>query len=396
MAEAFEATAVETPARAAGHAEGRVPYFARARALLGSRAGHVLLIAGVSGALDVLRALPLISASPHATAHFVADIAVVASMEAVLIVTMITLAQSTQLRGWRQAMLMLAGAWAGVGAGVAIKAALTVYASFDAVVREHLVVSLASNSLHLAWEYAAIGTAVALFYATRERESALNHAAREAELARAQALRRMTETRLAVLRARIEPEFLFGTLDRIRGLYPQNREAADAMVDALIVYLRAALPRMRGGPSTVRREVELAHAYIAVVRIPRDGALAVSIAVDDACAERPFPPMVLLPLAQAAFGGDDADRRTGIAVTAKDAGDSIRVVVDVSGGKRPRGWSGAGPDVVQRTLQATHGDAGRLEFVSTGTQHHAIVTVLRGTDVADRGGEDDAAPDAGT
>jgi LytS/YehU family sensor histidine kinase len=299
---------------------------------------------------------------------------------------MITLAQSTPLRGWRQAALMVAGAWVGVGAGVTIKAALAIYASLDVMVREHVVDSLASNSLYLAWEYAAIGTAVALFYAARERESALNDAAREAELERAQVLRRVTESRLAVLRARIEPEFLFGTLDRIRGLYPRQREIADAMVDALIVYLRAALPQMRGGPSSVAREVDLANSYLLVLRIPRGDALATSIAVDDACADLPFPPMVLLPLLQAAFAGADADARSSVALTASADHASVKVTIVLVGGRCPPGWSGNGPETVKRTLSAFHGDTAGLEFASSGARHRASVTVLR-EDQAPRVGE---------
>src|SRR5207244_943800 len=79
---------------------------------------------------------------------------------------------------------------------------------------------------------------------------------RSAELARAAARRRTIESRLQAMQARVEPQFLFNTLARVRDLGDLDAEAGHRMLDELISYLRAALPHLRESTSTLGREAE--------------------------------------------------------------------------------------------------------------------------------------------
>ncbi len=126
-------------------------------------------------------------------------------------------------------------------------------------------------------------------------------------------------SRLDVMRARVEPEFLFGALADVRELYGKDRAVAEAMVDALITYLRAALPQMRGQGSTVRREIELATAYAAVLQVPRGEALTLSHGIAEGLDDIALSPMVLLPITQAAFEGEAGGVRTRYAIDAVEA-----------------------------------------------------------------------------
>src|SRR6185369_4133019 len=190
------------------------------------------------------------------------------------------------------------------------------------------------------------------FYAAQASEAQVAARARESELERLELQRAMMESGLAVMRARVEPEFLFGALDEVRALYRRDRDGADEMIDAMIIYLRAALPQMRGEASTIGREIDLARAYVAVLQVPRRNSLAIEVRMEDAVRDIALPPMVLLPIAQAAFGGGDADA-----------------------------WRGEGPETASRTLKVYFGTEARLEF-ATGSARHRAQIILKRTAVS--------------
>ena len=138
---------------------------------------------------------------------------------------------------------------------------------------------------------------------------------RDAEEARARAERRTLESELQALQARVEPGFLFDTLDRIRALYRVDAAVAGATLEDLIAYLRAALPHLRESASTLGQELELARAWLDIVGRPM-AALQVEVETDPALAAARLPAMVLLPLVQRALsdaGGGAVSLRIGAA-----------------------------------------------------------------------------------
>ncbi len=136
----------------------------------------------------------------------------------------------------------------------------------------------------------------------REREG-LAALEREKALAVAQAQRRTAEMRLSVLAAQVEPHFLFNTLAAVRSAISTDPERASTMVDRLVDYLRASIPRLRSdgaSDNTLGAQLELVRAYLGLMsaRMPR---LSVEIGADDALLGRPFPPLMLLSLAENAI-----------------------------------------------------------------------------------------------
>ena len=125
------------------------------------------------------------------------------------------------------------------------------------------------------------------------RASARRHAA---ELQRIAAEKLSIESDLQAMQARIEPQFLSNTLAQVQLLYTRNHVDGERLLDALIAYLRAAMPRMRE-TSTVRRELALARAYLSIARLRLGERLSFSIdPVDNRIADARMPAMILLPL----------------------------------------------------------------------------------------------------
>ncbi|HMM85205.1 histidine kinase [Azohydromonas sp.] len=108
----------------------------------------------------------------------------------------------------------------------------------------------------------------------RRERAALAALARERELREAQAQRREAELRLSVLAAQVEPHFLFNTLAGVRSAIATDPARATTMIDRLVEYLRAAIPRLRSDgavDATLGAQFELLRAYLGLMaaRMPR-------------------------------------------------------------------------------------------------------------------------------
>lgn len=241
------------------------------------------------------------------------------------------------------------------------------------------------------WLYSAAGLTFAAYCLTRAREQRALAAAREAELERAGTQREIVASRLKVLQARVEPELLFDALADVRDAYLDSPPAADALLDDLVAYLRAALPQMRGGASTLGREAALAEAYLRVVPAGREKRLSANASIAPEVADEDFPPMVLLPLVHAAADAGATD----VAMEAhRLPGEPTRheVIVRVAGGAVPAGWSDDALHVVRETL--LHYLGGDATLSVSGAADGAVAAVTWAPDASRRLSE--VPPAAGT
>jgi hypothetical protein len=105
--------------------------------------------------------------------------------------------------------------------------------------------------------------------------------------------RRLAEARLQTMQGRIEPGLLLDTLARIEALQGTDVTRALHALDALIVYLRAAMPRGHAAISTLAGEIALVRAYLDVLRNSRDATITLEADLSPAAAAAAFPAMVL-------------------------------------------------------------------------------------------------------
>jgi hypothetical protein len=214
------------------------------------------------------------------------------------------------------------------------------------------------------WYYTATALLLAAYFQVRDRELAATRQAQAAELERGGAQRAVMESRLKVLQARVEPELLFDVLADVQRLYACAPARAEALLDDLIVYLRAALPQMRGDASTLGREAALAEAFVKVTPAARDGALAFAPRLPAALADVPFPPMVLLPLVHAATDARPASMQL---IVRQDAGPdpeyaTVSVEVAVPPGSPVPGWSADRLDALRAIVASYYGEDTTLEL----------------------------------
>lgn len=217
--------------------------------------------------------------------------------------------------------------------------------------------------------------AVVFVYLRVASESAAR--AQEAERARARFVRHMEEAHLKMLQAQVEPHFLFNTLANVRELYEVAPSEADRMLDNLIRYFAAALPRMRDAESTLGQEAALTSAYLSIQRIRMGERLAFDIEIAEPLRNERFPPLMLLTLVENAIKHGLAPLPEGgaIRVTAVGGAGMVQVRVADSGrGFMQSSGDGTGLANIRARLTAMYGDAGRLTLARN-TPHGVVATV---------------------
>ena len=182
--------------------------------------------------------------------------------------------------------------------------------------------------------------------------------------------RQADAAQLQLLHAQIEPHFLFNTLANVRRLYRKQPYAGAEAIDNLMIYLRAALPRVRRTASTLGDEFELAQAYLQLFKVRMGRRLSFTLDLAPELRAVPFPPMVLVTLVENAIkhGLTPADLGGTIALAARRAGRSVEVTVidDGVGFGASADGTGVGLVNIRRQLAARYGDDARLTLDEQG------------------------------
>jgi two-component sensor histidine kinase len=201
----------------------------------------------------------------------------------------------------------------------------------------------------------------------RREHRGLQALAQERALSEAQARRREAELRLSVLAAQVEPHFLFNTLAGVRSAIATDPPRASEMIDRLVDYLRAAIPRLRSDGSSAAKlaeQLDIVRAYLGLMaaRMPR---LSWTIDVAPELLAAPCPPLMLISLVENAVkhGAEPKIGPVHIAVQAKPAGDGrleVTVADDGAGFNAAGSGGGLGLANIRERLQQMHGDRAAL------------------------------------
>lgn len=190
----------------------------------------------------------------------------------------------------------------------------------------------------------------------RETQARLNRA----ELERARLARITLGTQLNAMRARVEPQFLFDTLARVKHGFPGDPTRAGQLLDRLIAYLRGAMPQLHEAHSTVAREVGLARAYLEIMAMSGEHVLSFDIAVADGAGEAHMPPMLLLPLLEVATRLQDGNDNRVVGIVAAMPDGIVRIAVTDTGAAFDPARADEGFAVIAERLQLQHGARGRI------------------------------------
>jgi len=180
---------------------------------------------------------------------------------------------------------------------------------------------------------------------------------------RERAARELSESQLRLLRAQIEPHFLFNTLGAVQQLAEKGAPLAAGLTASLIDFLRASWAGMRSDRTTLRTDFELIDAYLKVMQTRLGERLRYSLDLPEAVAGTSVPGMMLLTLVENAIkhGIEPSLRGGAISVSAWRQDGMVRIRVQDSGvGMSSVPGAGEGLANIRARLQLSYGGAASL------------------------------------
>jgi hypothetical protein len=135
---------------------------------------------------------------------------------------------------------------------------------------------------------------------------------------------------LDLLRAQVNPHFLFNCLNSLRALISENPERATAMVTSLSDLLRYALQSDRAHTVTLADELAIVDEYVSLERVRFEDRLSFERALDPNALAARVPPMLVQTLVENAVKHGIADLPRGGVVRVRAAVNGRRVTISVS------------------------------------------------------------------
>jgi sensor histidine kinase YesM len=217
------------------------------------------------------------------------------------------------------------------------------------------------QSLVIALMFGSIAT---LLFLMRRRLVDTRDALQQFRLRQLIADRERANLELRVLRAQVEPHFLFNTLANVESLLGTDPERGRHMLHRLTDYLRSSLHHSRREHAPLALELEVVRAFLDIMALRLGARLRWSIHVEPALEVMPMPPMLLQPLVENAVrhGIEPAVDGGTVTVRAERDGTHARISVrdDGVGLSHVSGSSGTGLDNVRERLSAVYGSDARL------------------------------------
>jgi signal transduction histidine kinase len=157
--------------------------------------------------------------------------------------------------------------------------------------------------------------------------------ARERERRALQLETQLAEARLLMLRAQLEPHFLFNTLNTIAVLMRDNVDAADRVLVLLSGLLRRALDTSTLAEVQLREEVAFLQAYLALEKIRFADRLSYRFDIEAQLLEVRVPSLILQPLVENAIRHGLAEHADfgQICIAAARRGDWLQLTVSDNG-----------------------------------------------------------------
>lgn len=205
---------------------------------------------------------------------------------------------------------------------------------------------------------------IAMSALMRERDRTVRDQAIAFERERGELERKALDARLRLLQAQVQPHFLFNTLANVRELVDAGSPQASPLLDSLIAYLRAAVPRLQDPATTLGQELQLVRAYLELMHTRMPDRLQFVIHADEAALGLRCPAVTLLTLVENAVrhGIDPGEEGGRIEVRVRVQDGRCRAqVTDTGVGLQTAGEQpGTGLATLRERLELSFGGDARL------------------------------------
>lgn len=214
------------------------------------------------------------------------------------------------------------------------------------------------------------------FYLTeRLKETAADLAKKEVNEERLQ--RATTQAQLGALRARINPHFLFNTLNSIAELIHEQPDHAEDMVTQLAALLRAAI-NSEDQHLTLQDELQLVQAYLDIEKVRLGSRLQYELKLPPELQTAKVPALLIQPLVENSVIHGISPKRDGgkITVTCSLRNEQLHILIQDTGKgwqKNPQSEERFGLASVQERLRLHYQEAAQVQIHEP--QEHAGVHI---------------------
>lgn len=198
----------------------------------------------------------------------------------------------------------------------------------------------------------------------------------EAEALRLEVLAK--DAQLRALQAQVNPHFFFNSLNSVRALIFEDREAAAHMIDQLANLMRHALQSSQHATVPLAAELEAVRAYLAIEQSRFEERLRVSFDIPPGLELVRVPPMALQTLVENAvkYGVEASADGGDIRIAARRGAGMDTLQIEVANTGRLRsasGSTGIGLRNARQRLQLACGERASLELCEQAGWVHATI-----------------------
>jgi len=256
--------------------------------------------------------------------------------------------------------------------------ALTVLAAVGYINLSDILLVWLDNSLKVS---VIVTLTVGIFFTAREimrnRLKQATLALRTKERDEAEARRLATEARLASLESRVQPHFLFNTLNSIAALIPQDPTGAERMTGQLASLLRSSLDTAATPLVALEHELTIVKDYLDIERVRFGDRLTYHLQVDQDALAMPVPRLSLQTLVENSVKYAVSPNRTGgtiwIRGRLEQTGLRLEVEDDGPGFEADAELPGHGLALLRERLQMTCGPVATLTV--SARNGHTVVAI---------------------
>jgi len=224
-----------------------------------------------------------------------------------------------------------------------------------------------------------IGLFITAYEHLRQQLDAATLALRTKERDEAEARRLAAEAQLASLESRVQPHFLFNTLNSIAALVHNDPAGAERMTGQLASLLRSSLDTGANPVVRLEEELRVVRAYLDIERVRFGDRLRFAVDLDEGTGPALVPRMGLQTLVENSVKYAVSPRREGAAiiVRARTSGQTIAVTVEDDGpgfdpAMRP---DGHGLALLQARLRMLFGEGADMR-VESGDGGSSVTLVI--------------------
>lgn len=184
------------------------------------------------------------------------------------------------------------------------------------------------------------------------------------------------EAQIRALAARLNPHFLFNSLNAIRSLIVEDPERARTTLTRLSEFLRHALAVDSAEPARLTEEVAAVMTYLRIEEARFEPDLEVSVEVDEGVSDVLVPALFLQPLVENAVrhGSPEPGGLLRVGLRARSAGERVEIEV-LNSGRLRRGAPGIGIELTRSRLQQMYGDAQSVDLLERSGSVVAVVVL---------------------